>query len=157
MLMLMHADLRTDDAAQGDAHALGAALIAAWNAHDARKVASFFADDYLGEDVALASRLHGPRDVRKLVLLNALGIPDLHFEVEHSIAERDALVLIWVMRGTHQGRAFNIPATGQRIETRGVTWLRLRNGKVIRSLRIWDQAGMLRQFGLLPDAMALPD
>ena len=137
-------------------HVLGRALIAAWNSHDARKVASYFSDDYVGEDVAMASMLRGPRDVRKLVLLNILGIPDLNFTIEHLLAEGDQIMIVWTMRGTHHGRVFNIPATGQKIETLGTTWLNVRNGKIVRSLRIWDQAGMLRQFGLLPEATVLP-
>jgi steroid delta-isomerase-like uncharacterized protein len=130
-------------------------LIDAWNAHDARRLAAMYADDYVGEDVGLAHPLHGPRDVRRMALLNFLGMHDLHFTLDDVIGEGDRIVLIWTMHGTHTGKVLNIPATGQKIEARGMTRYELRDGRIIRSLRVWDVAGIIRQLGLLPDAPSL--
>ncbi len=130
-------------------------LIDAWNAHDARRLAGYHADDYVGEDVGLADPLHGPRDVRRMALLNFLGMQDLRFTLEDVIGEGERFVLIWTLRGTHTGKVMNIPATGQKIETRGMTRYELRDGKIVRSLRVWDVAGLIRQLGLLPDAPSL--
>jgi steroid delta-isomerase-like uncharacterized protein len=130
-------------------------LIAAWNDHDARRVASLFAEDYVGDDVSLAEPLHGPRDVRRLVLYNLLGYPDLHFELHDTLTQGDRIALIWTVRGTHRGRVMNIPPTEAQVEARGITVLTVREGKIWRSLRVWDVAGMLRNIGLLPDLPSL--
>lgn len=145
---------KTDaDTAANVRAALG--LIDAWNAHDVRRVADFFCEDYIGDDVSIAGQFHGPRDVRRYVLYNLLGFPDLHFELNNTVAERDQVVIIWTVTGTHQGRVLNIPPTGQRVEAKGMTVLTFRDGKIAHSLRVWDVAGMLRHIGLLPDLPAL--
>ena len=109
---------KTDaDTAANVRAALG--LIDAWNAHDVRRVADFFCEDYIGDDVSIAGQFHGPRDVRRYVLYNLLGFPDLHFELNNTVAERDQVVIIWTVTGTHQGRVLNIPPTGQRVEAKG--------------------------------------
>lgn len=130
-------------------------LIDAWNAHDARRVAQYFSEDYVGEDVGLAAALHGPRDVLRQVLFNTLGIPDLKFTLDDLVVQGDAFVISWTMHGTHKGKIMNVPPTGQQIIARGMTLYRVRDGLIWRSRRVWDVAGMLRQFGLLPDAPAL--
>ena len=135
--------------------ALAHDLIAAWNAHDARRVSQFFSEDYEGEDVGLAAALHGPRDVRRMVLFNTLGIPDLSFTLDDLVVQGDTFVISWTLRGTHKGRIMNVPPTGQYITARGMTLYRVRDGLIYSSRRVWDVAGMLRQFGLLPDAPAL--
>lgn len=130
-------------------------LIDAWNAHDARRLASYYADDYVGEDVGLAQPLHGPRDVRRMALMNFLGMHDLRFTLDDVIGTGERFVLIWTMHGTHTGKVLNIPATGQKITARGMTRYELHSGKIVRSLRVWDVAGIIRQLGLLPDSPSL--
>ena len=130
-------------------------LIEAWNAHDARKVAELFTDDYRGDDVAVAGEFHGLRDVRRYVAYNLLGFPDLHFELHETLAQANKVAVVWTVTGTHHGRVMNIPPTGQRVEAKGVTILTMRDGKICHSLRVWDVAGMLRHIGLLPDLPAL--
>jgi len=130
-------------------------LIAAWNEHDARKVASYFDESYTGDDVSVAGQFHGPRDVRKYVLYNLLGFPDLHFEVHETISQGDKVAIVWTVTGTHQGKVMNIPATGARVEAKGISVITVRDGKIVHSLRVWDVAGMLRHIGLLPDLPAI--
>jgi predicted ester cyclase len=93
--------------------------------------------------------------VRRYVLYNYMGFPDLHFELHETIAQGDKLVIVWTVRGTHKGRVMNIPPTGVKVEARGISVLTIQNGKITRSLRVWDVAGMLRHIGLLPDLPTL--
>lgn len=132
-------------------------LITAWNEHDARRVAAFFSEDYVGEDVGVHGQMHGPRDVRRYVIYNQLGFPDLHFEVHDTIAQGDKVALVWTVTGTHKGRVMNIPPTGAHVQAQGVSVLTYRDGLIVHSLRVWDVAGMLRHIGLLPDLPTLHD
>lgn len=127
------------------------ALINAWNTHDPRKVAEFFADDYEGEDVGLSGLVLGKRGVRRFVMYTSLGLPDIHFTLNRVIAQNTDIVLVWQATGTHTGKMLNIPPTGRVISYSGVTIFTLRDGKIIRSQRLWDIAGVLRQMGLLPE------
>lgn len=130
-------------------------LITAWNERSARRVAAFFSEDYVGEDVGVHGQMRGPRDVRRYVLYNLLGFPDLHFDVHDTIAQGDKVALVWTVTGTHKGRVMNIPPTGAPVRAQGVSILTYRDGLIIQSLRVWDVAGMLRHIGLLPDLPAL--
>jgi steroid delta-isomerase-like uncharacterized protein len=132
-------------------------LITAWNERSARRVAAFFSEDYVGEDVSVQGQMRGPRDVRRYVAYNLLGFPDLHFEVHDTIAQGDSVALVWTVTGTHKGRVMNIPPTGAKISAQGVSILTIRAGRIVHSRRVWDVAGMLRHIGLLPDLPALHD
>jgi hypothetical protein len=48
----------------------------------------------------------------------------------------------------------SIPATGRKLEIRGVSMLTLRDGKFLRDDFYFDSAGMMRQTGLLPSLAA---
>ncbi len=126
-------------------------VIDAWNSHDPRRVAEFFADSYEGEDIGLSSLIMGKRGVRRFVAYTALGLPDIKFTLEQVIAQADQIVLVWRACGTHSGKVMNIPPTGRVVSYGGVTVFTLERGKIIRSLRMWDMTGMLRQMGLLPE------
>ena len=45
----------------------------------------------------------------------------------------------------------NIPPTGRAVRIRGVSLLTVADGRLKRARRIWDLAGLLRSFGLLPE------
>lgn len=126
-------------------------LVAAWNAHDPRRVAEFFAEDYEGDDIGLSNPIHGRRGIRRLVAFTLLGLPDITFDLDQVITQADQLVMVWRARGTHLGKIMNIPPTQRAVEYRGVTMYTVRDGLITGSLRLWDMAGMLRQIGLLPE------
>lgn len=135
--------------------ALAEALMAAWNAHDPRRVAEFFSEDFEGDDIGLACPVFGRRGIRRLVAFTFLGLPDVSFALTQVVAQGDQLVMVWRARGTHLGKIMNIPPTRRVIEYQGVTIYTVREGLIVRSLRLWDMAGMLRQIGLLPELVEL--
>ena len=133
-----------------DIAAIVQSLLAAWNSHDPQRAAAFYADDYVGEDVAHGKAQHGPSDRIRVLESYVCGFPDLHF-VGDVLVEHERAVLIWTMQGTHRGRFMNIPATGRAVTVRGVSVLHFRAGKIVSGTNIWDVAGLLRALGLLPE------
>jgi steroid delta-isomerase-like uncharacterized protein len=125
-------------------------LLETWNSHDIERMAAFYAPDYVGEDVGQAQLQHGPYERCRVLASYVQAFPDLHFSGE-SIIQDNRVALVWSMTGTHRGTLMRIPATGRRINVRGVSLLTVENGKVIRGLNIWDTAGLLRALGLLPE------
>lgn len=125
-------------------------LLEAWNAHDIERTMALYTLDFEGIDVARAHPQRGPTQVGQHLMRYIEAFPDLHFTGE-TIIQRNRVALIWVARGTHQGTLLRIPATGRRIEVRGVSVLTIRDGKISRGLYIWDVAGLLRAIGLLPE------
>jgi steroid delta-isomerase-like uncharacterized protein len=79
------------------------------------------------------------------------AFPDLQFRVTDRIVKDSRVVVIWVAVGTHQGTIMNIPATGHKVQVRGVSIIDVENDQIVRGQYIWDLAGMLRHMGLLPE------
>jgi steroid delta-isomerase-like uncharacterized protein len=76
------------------------------------------------------------------------GLPDLHFDVDDTITEKDKLVVYWTITGTHRGEFLGVPATNKKVSFSGITINQIRDGKIIESTVIWDGLGLLEQFGI---------
>jgi steroid delta-isomerase-like uncharacterized protein len=132
--------------------ALIAQLVTAWNSHDPALVAEHYSDDCNIQDVAIAQPLSGRLGVQGMFAAYYHAFPDLEITPDDVIVTGQHVALFWTARGTHKGPILNIPASGRRVETRGVNRLVLgADGQVCETLTIWDVAGMLRGLGLLPD------
>jgi len=59
----------------------------------------------------------------------ALG--DVQFEIHDLVAEGDAVVARWTMQATHTGSLMGETPTGQRISSRGLTYYRLLDGRIV--------------------------
>jgi steroid delta-isomerase-like uncharacterized protein len=128
-----------------------AQLVNAWNSHDAERVASFYAADYVGSDVSESVQQRGPEGIRHTVQRYLNAFPDLQLTLDETIVNDNRAAIKMTVRGTHQGGIMNIPATGRLAELHGVAFLAFENGKITRASYLWDVAGFLRGIGLLPD------
>lgn len=122
----------------------------AWNSHDIEKVLGFYSSSYVGEDVGQAFLLRGQEGVRVMLENYWQAFPDLEFTVTDTVIQDPRMVMVWMAEGTHHGTIMNIPPTGHRVAVRGVSVLDVEDGLVVRAQYVWDQAGMLRHMGLLP-------
>lgn len=59
------------------------------------------------------------------------ALSDLHFEIDDLVAEGDAVVARWRMEANHTGSLMGESPTGKRISTRGLTYYRLDNGRIV--------------------------
>ena len=123
----------------------------AWNSHDIEKVISFYAPDYVGEDVGQASPLRGRDGMRSVLEKYWRAFPDLKFKVTGTLVEDSRIAILWIGEGMHQGTIMNIPPTGHRVEVKGTSFIEVKDGLVFRGQYVWDLAGMLRHMGLLPE------
>ena len=80
--------------------------------------------------------------------LNAF--PDWNCTIEDMVAEGDKIVARMTYRGTHKGEFQGIPATGKKIEVRGVAIARLTGGKFVEGWGYYDRLGMMQQLGVIP-------
>jgi steroid delta-isomerase-like uncharacterized protein len=126
-------------------------LLEGWNEHNTNKVVALYAPDYEEEDVAAAVRHHGPNAAKGSMLLYLRAFPDLNLIAEDVVVQDNCVAMSWILSGTHRGRLMNIPATGRSVKVRGVSIMTVRDGLIRRTCRVWDVAGLLRTFGLLPE------
>ena len=73
--------------------------------------------------------------------------PDLRITVNMMVAEGDLVTVLWTARGTHTGRAGFLPATGVKIEERGITIWRIVDGKIREEWSAFDLLRVIRQLG----------
>lgn len=123
----------------------------AWNSHDIESVLRFYSPNYVGSDVGQPTPQRGHQGLREMLQTYWDAFPDLQFRVTDRVIEDSSLAIVWVAEGTHQGPIMNIPATGHKVQVRGMSVINVENGLVVRGQYVWDLAGMLRHIGLLPD------
>ena len=78
------------------------------------------------------------------------AFPDIHHEVERVLVDGDSVVVRFVLHGTHTGSFFGIPASNRKIAVAAHVILTVQGGQVSDLLGVFDEAGMLRQLGVLP-------
>jgi steroid delta-isomerase-like uncharacterized protein len=88
-----------------------------------------------GESIEMGKRMHN-------------GFPDVTFSIEEMFAVGDRVIVRYIMRGTHQGEAEGIPATGNKIEFSGIMIHRIENGKLVEDREELDNLGYYQQLGM---------
>ena len=101
----------------------------------------------LGDPTVLGGGV-GPAAYRRQVERFVTGLPDLKFNIDDTISEKDKLVVAWTITGTHKGDFLGVPPTNKKVSFSGITINQIANGKIIESTVIWDGLGLLEQFGV---------
>lgn len=126
----------------------------AFNAHDEARLRASYADN---------GKFEAPGDVKlegaDAATAYAMGwlnaFPDARIDVHNELVCGDWVVQEFTFRGTHTATlaspAGDVPATGRRVEGRGVQLLRVDGDKVAEEHLYYDQVEVLTQLGLLPE------
>ena len=77
------------------------------------------------------------------------GFPDVQHHIDEVIATDDRVAVRFTLRGTHDGNFFGIPATHKPVAVRATVVMHVTDGKVTALFGIFDEAGLLRQIGVL--------
>jgi len=112
-----------------------------WNEGRAETVRELLGPDSVCDSEG--GELRGPDafiDQVQVPFLNAF--PDLQTEVVGTTSEGDEVAVRWRARGTHLGEGFGMPPTGKRVAFRGMTWIRIRDGRMIEGLDCWNVAAL---------------
>jgi len=78
------------------------------------------------------------------------SIPDRTDEITAIIAHGDWVWATWIMRGTHLGELYGIPATGRSIEVTEVGQWRIAGGLIAEAWFLVDELALVRQLGAWP-------
>jgi predicted ester cyclase len=104
-------------------------------------------------DLVQTDSLRGRDGVKRQIKTFHEQFPDVKFAGLGMVAEKDMVVLRWNMNGTNKGRIFGRPATGKKINHRGLEYLRVRRGKIVEHSDSADPFGFLDKLDLLDDEM----
>jgi predicted ester cyclase len=65
------------------------------------------------------------------------------------VAEGDGVVARWSGTGTHLGDGLGLAATGRQVQFRGVTIVRIEQGKLMEGWNTFNQLEMFQQLGVV--------
>ena len=77
------------------------------------------------------------------------AFPDIEVVVEDAVAEGDKVAARCTVRGRHRGDTLGFAATEQLVEFTGMTFARVRDGKIVEAWNNFDFMAMFRQVGAL--------
>ncbi|WP_455131886.1 ester cyclase [Microbacterium aurum] len=77
-----------------------------------------------------------------------VAFPDLHTSVEHQVADGDIVATHWRCVGTHEGTFHDLPITHRRVSIEGMTFSRIRDGKVAEEWESWSSADLFASLGV---------
>src|SRR5258708_2702761 len=138
-------DSKSKSATDRDA-AVAEKWIAGWNSHDPDKMLPLFTDDIFYEDVAFGEVSHGRAEVRKFVVAELEGVPDLELKLVRADIHDGHGTIEWMFSGTDK----DVFKTGKKFSVRGVSVIEMRDGKISRNVDFYDVATVIRQVRLLP-------
>jgi steroid delta-isomerase-like uncharacterized protein len=79
------------------------------------------------------------------------AFPDLHLEVQFTVADDDRILLYSSTTGTHRGSFMGMAPTGKQFKVNGVDIFRFNEeGKIAAHWGVFDTFGMLAQLDLIP-------
>jgi steroid delta-isomerase-like uncharacterized protein len=124
--------------------------MAAWNAHDAFQAGSFLADDGVYYDATMGAPQVGREEATDNVIKVFMrAVPDSKWVMRgEPVATADTIAFEWTFSGTNAGGwAYGVAATNQKMNLRGVTFVRIRNGKIAYLGNYYDGITMNKQLG----------
>ena len=114
-----------------------------------RVITEYFTDDFLMHISSLPAPVTKP-DWIQFVAGWQKAFPDGRMEILDTIADAERLWCYWVSRGTHSDTYLGIPATGRKVEYKGVDIYRFEQGKIAECWAVPDVLALLRQLGAIP-------
>ncbi|MNO96423.1 SnoaL-like polyketide cyclase [compost metagenome] len=136
--------------AADDAKAIVDGYMAAWNAHDVDKAAGFLAEDAVYFDATVGTPQQGRAAARDNVIkVFITAVPDLSWKMtSEPIVSADGIAFQWEFAGTNSGAwSAETPATNKPLKFEGVSFVRVKNGKITYQGDYYDALGFNKQLG----------
>ena len=89
----------------------------------------------------------GREQLKQRVILFRTGFPDIHFDMDEIIGERDTVVVRYTYCGTHLGPFAGVEPHGCSINIPGILIAHLIDGKIHEALSAFDSAELMEQLG----------
>jgi steroid delta-isomerase-like uncharacterized protein len=134
-----------------DNKAIAVRFLQAWSAEGAGVV------DQLADPAIVVSYTHFPTPYqgreafKKLLSDTVYCFPDLQIAADDVLAAEDRVAVRWTYTGTHRnGEVFGAAPSGKRVRVSGITFYRIRDGKVVEESGVVDALALMEQLGGSP-------
>lgn len=105
-------------------------------------VRRFIMEPLSGRNLSVADEVLAPNYVNRMTggdlaafkgMLAGMStaLSDFQIEIDDLVAEGDSVVARWQMAATHSGSLMGETPTGKRVSTRGLTYYRLADGRIV--------------------------
>ena len=118
-----------------------------WNKHELDSYDTYFASNFVSHH---ADGDKSREEFKGLCQAYFSAFPDLHIATEDLIAEGSKVTKVWTARSTHKGEFLGIPASGNKIQVKGIEVFRIENGRIAELWVSMDTLGMMQQIGVIP-------
>ena len=118
-----------------------------WNTRDLAAFDTYFADSFVSHH---AEGDKNREEFKGLCQAYFSAFPDLHIATEDLVAEGDKGTKVWTARSTHKGEFVGVPASGNKIEVKGIEVFRIDGEKVAELWVSMDALGLMQQIGAIP-------
>jgi steroid delta-isomerase-like uncharacterized protein len=113
----------------------------------------FFWEDVV-EQVPLPGQGPGLEGLKDVLRGLRAAFPDMHWDIQEQISERDKVLSRFEWTGTHRGTFLGVPATDRSVTVWGMVIDRLEGGRIKETRIIMDTLGLLMQLGVVPPPAA---
>jgi len=136
-----------------DLNDIASSLIAAFNGHDAERLANLYTDDQVTVLPGAPEPVRGRKNKEEMVAGYFRAFPDLTLEIPLVLVSGNHVVCAGHMAGTNTGPLVSpegeMPPTGRRVNIRMAFILRVRpDGQIEEDQTYFDEAEFLKQLGL---------
>lgn len=137
----------------GDAaasRALMEAYLQAWNQHDADKASSYLAEDVVMFDALLGKFSNGRGEARdKVIGMYLRAVPDGNWALRNEpVVSPGGFSYEWTLTGVNIGDwASYLRGKGQKIDFKGITIVRIKDGKIVYQANYFDTNALGQQAG----------
>jgi predicted ester cyclase len=110
------------------------------NNGDLNAVGDIFASHFVLHDPRYDDPCEGsPDEVKKIVKEIRTAFPDVHFNIEHQIADGNHTVATrWTAKGTHEGKIDSIEPSHVQVEFHGMSFSHLSAGKIDETWNVME-------------------
>ncbi len=112
------------------------------------------ADELVSEDFVMhlpnGRELNGIESVKQVYIQNGAASPDITYEIEDIVAEKDKVAFRITIQGTQMGYYRNLAPTGKKITVSRFAIMHLNNGKFLEGWVLDDSLSLYQQLGALP-------
>jgi steroid delta-isomerase-like uncharacterized protein len=124
-----------------------------WNQHNLAAAETIYSADLTNHNAAPWQAPGREGEIQFAGILQT-AFPDVHISVEDALSEADRVVIRYSATGTHLGPLGPIPPTGRTAAVTGTASFRIESDRIKEIWLNWDELGLLRQLGVIPDAFS---
>jgi steroid delta-isomerase-like uncharacterized protein len=114
-----------------------------WNERRSDTIYELFAQDAVGH--LEGQEVVGPDQFHQFYSELTAVFPNLRITVDEVLSHGQSAAVRWTVVATYAGEGFGLEATQREVRFRGMSWMHIREGKIIEGWDSWNQEGLLQQ------------